>query len=746
MKYLAFDIEAANGYKMYSICSIGVVIADEQFNILEKENIWINPKTSYNLNGTRKNVGIDLHLDKKLLESSPDFSEVYPRIRDLLTNGDYLVVGHAVDSDVRMLNAACRHYGLPSLNFKFLCTQLLFRLYKNEKDVRALSKIATELGVTYNEHNSEDDAWMSLLTLKYLVEDSGFSVGELVKKYHVRYGSNNNFELVRSVSTDGQVSKKHVTQAAVEKIKKYAQTQKAKTRSYKGCIFCLSRSLELSDSDELYAVVKAIARGGGKYSSKLVRCNLYVNNGVSTEQDVMREKRVVELAAQGLLRVESAEQILKGGNFMTEVTAERRAAEFLKRHLQSPEDIGHSSNGLTDIQNFTNEMNLGMRRHGQVIPMIPTYLLNVDRSKISLGKRILVDAGGTNFRSALGYFDKNGEIHLEKQQKTTMPASGGEELSTEEFYGKIAENLSRLADEGGDVGFCFSYPVNMSADLDGEVLGFSKEVRAPEVVGTRVGAETLSHLRKFSQKPRKIVILNDTVATLLGGMATSKKSYSAYLGYIYGTGTNVCCIVDTSKLTKVGDLPEGKMLVNMECGGYNGFALGDFDKTTIAKTDAPTRQQFEKQTSGKYLSAIIDAALQCAADEGEFHGEVQLNCIELKDVSEFLDSDESTAKMAAMFENAFDREFAKAICRLMINRAAKMGATVNAATAVATCTDKSLPVAVVAEGTTFDRLTGYRAAFEGYLHEFLDPCGISFEIIRGKDLNLVGTLMATMVL
>ena len=145
MKYLAFDIEAANGYQPSSICSIGIVIADTDFNILNRENIWINPRTKYNLNGTRKNIGIDLHLDKELLDNSPDFSQVYNKVRDLLTDTDTLVFGHAVDSDVRMLNAACERYKLPCIEFKFLCSQLLYRLHKGEKDVKALYKIAAEL-------------------------------------------------------------------------------------------------------------------------------------------------------------------------------------------------------------------------------------------------------------------------------------------------------------------------------------------------------------------------------------------------------------------------------------------------------------------------------------------------------------------------------------------------------------------------------------------------------------------------
>ena len=312
MKYLAFDIEAANGYQLSSVCSIGVVIADEDFNVVSRENIWINPKTKYNLNGTRANVGIDLELDKALLDSSPDFSKVYHKIRNLLTDNQYVVLGHAVDSDVRMLNAACARYHLPSINFEFICSQLLYKLYRDEKDVKGLGKIANELGITFHQHNSEEDAYVSLLTLKYLVEDSGLSVEELLAKFHVRKGSNNNFELSRPVSLLGQVSKKKHTQIAIEKIKEYVSTVKKTSSDYKDLAFCLARSLELSDSDELYAVVAAIVSRGGRYATKLFKGNYYVLSNAPSECDVMREKRVEELCEQGVMNKLTIDQILEG--------------------------------------------------------------------------------------------------------------------------------------------------------------------------------------------------------------------------------------------------------------------------------------------------------------------------------------------------------------------------------------------------------------------------------------------------
>lgn len=413
------------------------------------------------------------------------------------------------------------------------------------------------------------------------------------------------------------------------------------------------------------------------------------------------------------------------------------ALEFLKLHDETAEQIDERAS----IERFLSEMQAGLQGKGG-LPMIPTYLMDVDRSKIRTGsKRILIDAGGTNFRSAIGYFDESGSVVLQDLHKTTMPASD-RELSKEEFYAQIAKNIERLLPKAQNVGFCFSYPVDMGADVDGTVGKFSKEVKAPEVVGTRVGVETLAACKRLDGVDRKIVILNDTVATLLGGMANTNEKFSAYLGYIYGTGTNVCYVEDTANVTKVADLPRGRMLINTECGTFAGFVQGDFDRAAISKTDDPMRQLFEKMTSGKYLSNIIYEALTLAQKERAFVGNVTVCPFELKDVSNFVSGGDFVCK----FENGQDKAFALDVCVGLIRRAAKMGAIVNSALAIASCKDKSLPVAIVAEGTTFNKLPHYRQFFEEYLNSILGQHGISYKILQGEELNLVGTLMATMVL
>lgn len=414
------------------------------------------------------------------------------------------------------------------------------------------------------------------------------------------------------------------------------------------------------------------------------------------------------------------------------------AKEFLKLHKQSVENVDVNAS----VNRFLQDMKKGLKGE-PALPMIPTYLMDVDRSKIKVNsKRILIDAGGTNFRSAIGYFDENGKAVIEKLQKSRMPGSDGEELSKEEFYGAIAENVKYLLNDADDVGFCFSYQVNMDKDVDGEIVMFSKEIHAPQVVGTRVGKETLAACKAYSGAERKIVILNDTVATLLGGMAMTDEKFSAYLGYIYGTGTNVCYIEDTQNIAKVDGLPKGKMLINTECGNFEGFAQGDFDKICIARTAIPEKQIFEKMTSGKYLSDIIAESLKAANAEGRFIDDVTIASFELKDVSSFL----SGGAFPCKFRCGQDEIFAKEICGELIERAAKMGAIVNASLAIASCGDPSLPVAVVAEGTTFNKLTNYKQQFELYLSAILASHGMTYKLIQGEELNLIGTLMAAMIL
>ena len=718
MNYLAFDIEAANGYMLSSICSIGIVIADENFNVTHRENVWINPKTKYNLNGTRKNVGIDLHLDKKLLDASPDFSQAYTKIKRFLTAKDTLVVGHAVDSDVRMLNAACVRYRLPCIEFDFICSQLLYKLYKDEKEIKALHKIAADLGIEYREHNSEDDAWMSLMTLKYLVADSGLSVAELCDKYRIRKGSNRGFELVRAISLIGNVSKKQTTQVATEKLRKFAKTVKMDSTEFVGKNFAIARSLELSDVAK--EIVRTIVKKGGVYSPKLLKCNCYVLADDPIQQDKMREKRVAELCASGSCETFTVESLLNDKTMSVE--------SFLRQHGQSPENIDGSF-----VDKFQRELADGLQGVGP-LAMRPTYLYSHDVPKES-DEKLLIDMGGTNLRCASGRFC-DGKAQISQAVATSAPGSREDATSAKEFYAEIADCAKGFLKETADVGFCFSYDVEMDNSLDGVVRSFTKGLKTRGVIGSRVGASLLKELAKKSKKRRRVVVLNDTVATLLGGTVQSR--HDVYVGYVYGTGTNVAYEEMTTNIKNVVGATSDRMIVNVESGRSEVYPLGDFEKRILEKYGS--EQRFEKCVSGKYLAEVVGYALAAFEKQGGFSDSARVGEFDLPQVSAFLSGEGSLLVNAT----SNDDKLARRIVENIVKRAARMGASMVAGAVV-----KSLPfasVGVVCEGSTFRKLVGYRDCFEKSLSEFLAPYGCKYEIICAGDLNLVGALAATVQL
>ena len=84
-----------------------------------------------------------------------------------------------------------------------------------------------------------------------------------------------------------------------------------------------------------------------------------------------------------------------------------KAQQFLHNHGQTAEQVDVKRS----LKIFTDKMHVGLNGRCQSIPMIPTYLADIDRTKIKPDvKRILIDAGGTNFRVAVGSFAGKGSL------------------------------------------------------------------------------------------------------------------------------------------------------------------------------------------------------------------------------------------------------------------------------------------------------------------------------------------------
>lgn len=324
---------------------------------------------------------------------------------------------------------------------------------------------------------------------------------------------------------------------------------------------------------------------------------------------------------------------------------------------------------------------------------------------------IVIDAGGTNFRSCLVTFDQNGIPSISDLEKTKMPGVE-RELSKKEFFDQFAANLEHLKDKADCIGFCFSYPVEITNDGDGILIGFSKEVKAPEVVGSKIGASLADALVEHGWKrPKSVMLLNDTVAALLAGAAnpTSGNVYSSYVGFILGTGLNAAYIQPALPEVKGFDKAD---IINCEVGKFCKIARSDFDREFDAISAKPGTFFLEKSCSGAYMGPISYQALKAAANEGFVSPKLaaellKLSTLTLIEVDGFLrapyNKETTLGALLADYGTQDDYSFVFEVLDAVVNRSARFAAAILVAAVLKTDQgyDRTRPVCIVCNGTTF---------------------------------------------
>ena len=211
-----------------------------------------------------------------------------------------------------------------------------------------------------------------------------------------------------------------------------------------------------------------------------------------------------------------------------------KAKAFLKSHSMHPDDI--DTEQVCDA--FLEEMDKGLTGQDSSLAMIPTYI-ETDTPLPKNNPVIVMDVGGTNFRAAVVRFDEHGKASIKKSRKKKMPGIE-HEVTSREFFETLADYVRDITDTSLNIGFCFSYPCQMQPSRDGRLIRFSKEIKAPQVIGQMIGENLCAALGRLGFDANKhVVILNDTVTTLLAGLAGFEdKQYDSYVGFILGTGTN----------------------------------------------------------------------------------------------------------------------------------------------------------------------------------------------------------------
>jgi hexokinase len=386
--------------------------------------------------------------------------------------------------------------------------------------------------------------------------------------------------------------------------------------------------------------------------------------------------------------------------------------------------------------------------------MIPTYI-EVEREIPVEEPVVVLDAGGTNFRVASVHFNGEGRPVIERFRLLKMPGVD-QHVSKEEFFKIIAGYMSDHLDISHRIGFCFSYPIDILPDKDGVLVQFSKEIKANEVIGERIGSNLLSAIKSKGNKEKKhIVLLNDTVATLLAGSSAFKdRRFDSYVGFILGTGTNCCYIEKNRNIEKNKDLDADKyQIINVESGGFNKQPRGTVDIEMDSSTINPGEYTFEKMISGAYFGMLCLSTIKSAARDGLFSGAVSerlqsISELEAKAVNDFMlypARGENPLAAAVGVENEDDREILYHLIDRLIERAAKLSA-INLSSVVQKSgkgKNPCYPVCITADGSMFYGLKTLRQKIEYYMKKYLvEFHGLRFEFISVENAPLIGAAIA----
>lgn len=423
---------------------------------------------------------------------------------------------------------------------------------------------------------------------------------------------------------------------------------------------------------------------------------------------------------------------------------------FLKKYGMDCAEIDIEEN----CNVFLEEMRRGLVGADSSLQMIPTYI-ETDPDVPANQAVIAVDAGGTNFRVATVYFDGNGRPILENSESYSMPGLN-EQVSKERFFGTMADYLEPVVNTSSKIGLCFSYPAEILPNKDGRLIRFSKEIMAPEVEGEMIGENLVAALKQLGGEADKhIVLLNDTVTTLLAGKAGfHDRTFSSYIGFILGTGTNCCYIEHNKNITKKKDLDAAKtQIINVESGAFGKAPRGAIDLQFDDSTLNAGMSTFEKMISGAYLGPLCLKSACVAAEESLFSNTAAENLnrieqIDTKDINDFMYHPNGDSNPLASALKSGTEEDVFALYYLidrLVERAAKLTA-INLSSVVLKSSqgeNPCSPVCIVAEGTVFYGLKSLKARVEYYLKEYLeDKEHRYYEIVNVENATLIGAAIA----
>ncbi len=289
MRYLFYDVECSNCFNGEGkICSFGYVITDEQFNVLKKEDIVMNPASRFYLRRKEGRPEIELAYPEEYFRAQPKFDKFYEKIKYMLEEPDQIVMGHSILNDVKHLAYQCKRYKFPCINYRFGDSQLIYKKFvqNGSGSQVGLARICEEFDIHPEHlHRSDDDAWATMEFVRIICQQKHVSLYKLLSDNPECTGEIENFEItMNGVSVTR--SKRFLQRLLEEYIKTLHSAQGGELE---GKRFCMSRKFERDNADMCGYFAKKCFELGGRYTRNAMRCNVLV---CADDEQCTREKAI----------------------------------------------------------------------------------------------------------------------------------------------------------------------------------------------------------------------------------------------------------------------------------------------------------------------------------------------------------------------------------------------------------------------------------------------------------------------
>ncbi|XP_040200337.1 hexokinase-3 isoform X1 [Rana temporaria] len=396
------------------------------------------------------------------------------------------------------------------------------------------------------------------------------------------------------------------------------------------------------------------------------------------------------------------------------------------------------------------------------LKMLPTYVRSTPDGT-ECGDFMVLDLGGSKFRILKVKLSRASGVEMDNEEFDIS-----EEIRTgtgERLFDHVADCLGRflqhrnLSESVFPLGFTFSFPC-VQSQLDKSVLiSWTKGFCCSGVEGKDVVQLLKDAIqRRGDYKVDVIAIVNDTVGTM---MSCGYKDHSCEVGFIVGTGTNVCYMEEMGNVEALeGD--EGTMCINIEWGGFGDDGtlndiVTEYDSQVDQTSRVPGRQRFGKMIGGMYMGEIVRHVLVKLTNQGLLFGVSALKLLNkatfgMKDVSDIENDNfpfEKTKSVLAVFglkPNEEDCVRVKCVCCAVSLRSARLCAA--GLSAVANRIKNNRPhhlgrVTVGVAGSVYKTNPKFGEHLNEALKELAPGCQIKFLV--SEDGSGKGTAIVTAV-